>query len=289
MEVKVGIGRVIQLTYFFASVIVDIPLERIRAAKERREREAQKIQKQQERDARIVGTPCSHCRKIITAGYLNDLVRPWLHYCSAECFLGALDKDEKDLEQRRNRAPSAISLSDAPLLIGKSSGGMYFESGRCAKCGQALGNQVAFGFCSEICENKAYAPHRTFTDELADDPYYQLASKGHAELADEGMGNYLEIDRENKQMPPEKLAEKIDTQKYFAAKQHDRKVQDDIIRARNAFMANWEKQREYILERERPKEEERSRREQEKEGAELAKHFEAILEDERWKPKRFEA
>lgn len=284
-----GVIIMIALSPFFAVwKLLQFALTRSRTHIERKQKEARQIQKQRVRDAEVIGTPCGTCSKTITAGYLTDDFKPWVHYCSGECYLAANKKDKEEIERKRNSKPVEIPISDAILLVGKSSGGMCFESGRCAKCGQALGNHDTFGFCSESCENKAYAPYRACKDDLANDPRFKLASDGMVELSTEGFSEHQNITRENKEMAPEDFREKIKTQQYFAKIHHDHRLQEDIIQARNAFMTNWEKQREYILARERPKEQERQRKEQEKDAAQQANEIEQLLENQRWEPRRFE-
>lgn len=251
-------------------------------------------------DFRLVKTDgCAHCGKPLPELYLTGPVNsdPKLHlarYCSHKCYDAVL-KNPSQGTRLPSPQPTRLSRDDEALMQGKSSGGMYFETGRCAHCGQYLPHQkhVQFPFCSSTCHDSAIKPFlpKDFTDNIDSEPEEvelrrQVQETGPKGWVEEGLhlktgkSYYEAIDALNR--------------KVHGATQRNLQRNIDVRHAAEQQYADkWQAQRDYILQREKAKlheaQTEQLRKEAAKEAERLQKEAEHLQKEQAKEAERIAA
>jgi hypothetical protein len=249
---------------------------------------------------------CQTCRKPVG---LNWRKGPRTHirtidnyFCSSECQQVALNSSGPydPPPPYEYGKPLALFKDERHLMVGKSSGGMYFEPGRCVQCGQALGEPTAeFEFCSDSCRDKAARPFldpQLLKSSVEDDRDY----KEIKETLDDIRGcSSREYEAARKQLrstlTQAEFIDRLERRLKVREVLFEQNIRERKNTALYHFQEQWVKQRQYILTQEREKyaqkmskEEDKQASQRLKDAAENAKRLEKILEEEKWKPKKFE-
>lgn len=240
-------------------------------------------QRDQERVAKM---NCSNCGNPVGSSVITDLVLPYARYCSLQCEAQAREKRQLGLEELQNRMPTELTPEDDALLIGKTSGQMYFERGRCVRCGHALSNRTAhFSFCSPSCRQRSFTQFMQPVAPLENDYDYQQTEQALRELEETSEYGFRALAEERgSSMTYDDCRTGLTRQKEDFEFKHKYKTTLAEAEARAEFVSRWQEQRAYILEREKEKENTKIAKEREKlEAAEALR----IAEEERWRPKPF--
>jgi hypothetical protein len=216
---------------------------------------------------------CARCGTLITGtpvrGDLEHLDTRGKFYCSRNCHLAAFGATSpRGVIYKRAPESTAIDYDDQALLAGKSGHSMYFDRGRCAKCGAALSSEYSpFGFCSDDCRKKAmrpYLPDGHDTNFSDTDQYKKFADFDFLDLSD---GEVREIAAESgltgslDQMRTaiyDKLARRrLKVEGKFEQDKHDREHA-----AMSQFVSKWQTERDRIVKTEKEKKFQRELEEQ---------------------------
>jgi hypothetical protein len=197
---------------------------------------------------------------------------------------------------------------DIARLVGKRSGGLCIEYGRCTYCGHLYPNSpIITFFCSESCERKAYRPYLPgdwdWDANIDDDEEYAVARGGASEIQSMTDGEFRQLARESGYV--KSRAEALES--GWEIVEEKRKEWENyrtaaMFDAKRAYEKRWFGERDNILkrawekervemdeqlakeaartEKERAKEAERLQREQ-------AIEAERLAEDEKWRPRPF--
>lgn len=226
--------------------------------------------------AEFKATKCSRCGSTVGANARVD--DRGYRYCSDACYY-AVHIPKPALNRKPDPSPAPLKLGESTLLVGKSSGGYYFECGRCAYCGQAIPNTsyVEFQFCGYSCRKRAMKPFLSdgydapYTDDYKyqkyDEALDELVALSHEEYEEEGLRKLSGKSYED--MIDTLRHKNVDIQANVEQRQID--YEHDALRE---FVRRWEAQRQYVLNREdekfRLKEEEELQKQRKKEAAAAA-------------------
>jgi hypothetical protein len=209
-------------------------------------------------------THCARCGNALGSEVLmhpDRLLDSFLkdvRYCSQKC-LGEVAIPKPTITYHPPPEPTHLSTSEQALVAGKSSGGMYFDVGRCANCGQAIPgtSSAQFQFCSQDCRAKAIRPYlpKDFEKQtLQEDDQYSALSEGLDEVCAVSDEDYV---REGLYASTGKSRhEAIDALRNKLIETEGKFNQDRINAEHDAlatFTRNWEAQRDFVLRRETAK------------------------------------
>jgi hypothetical protein len=202
----------------------------------------------------VAATRCASCAAPVGHAPLRDNDVPGRYYCSLDCRNAALIRRDAELDEKMARQPAALTPEEQSLLAGKSSPGLYYEPGRCVRCGDALRESDAiFGFCSGRCEEEATRPYVTFTQQLADCDEYKKAVEDRDDFTRADSDIVAEVKQRcgRSAMADDEIRAYLDRQIKLAELQHARRRNLDRGEARVRFLTKWERQRAYVLEQEK--------------------------------------
>jgi hypothetical protein len=195
-----------------------------------------------------------------------------------------------DTVEKGIQVPPHLSEAEQALLVGKSSNGMYFEVGRCLKCGQALSNPHILNFCADACVDRAMAPFLRERLPLEKTHDYMQWKKGEEELftwTNEELAN-----PRRRKDPAPGVFDALTARRTEIEQQYQLQIEADRLNAIHSFFERWEQQRAFILSREQLKLGERTAKDEAREAVRLQKEqsieAERAAEEERWKPKKFD-
>jgi len=206
----------------------------------------------------IAANKCWTCAVPVGQQPFRDHDFPGRYYCSFDCLNAALIKRDSELDEKMTRQPAPLTGEEQALLVGKSSPGMYYEAGRCVRCGETLHDEHAiFGFCSATCEARATEPYMTFTQLLVDSDEYMKAVKDRRDFAGKDPEIIEEVKKrcDRKTMTDGEIQTYLDRQVKLAELLYSRRKNLDRGEARVSFLKKWELQRGYVLEEEKRNEE----------------------------------
>ena len=221
-------------------------------------------------------THCARCGRQLSSDFFEGLGGA-TRYCSKECY-EQVYIPEPEIHYKSDPTPTRLTYSEAELLIGKSSGGRYFERGRCVHCGQVTEREYSeFHFCSDSCRLKAIKPYlpSDFDTPLQDTSEYKRFDETFHELILMGEKEYHEqrVGVET----GKSYTEAIDLLRHKRVRltaAHKQNTVDQQYEALQQYQSRWEAQRTYVLNREKQHEDERLRKEQEKEAEQLVRQQE---------------
>lgn len=270
-----------------------------------RQYEAQQEQKkadQEQKNSEVISKfSCGTCNKPVGSnfrkGSKKHIKTADLYFCSNECHAAALASSEPYAitAPYQYGRPLPLSLSERELLVGKSSGGMHFEAGRCVVCGQVLDDKAEFDFCSSACKTKAMRPFLPvdFNKWTLDEDYDYKRVVENIEAVT--YGDQDELRKTLKELGSTRSRQQIlnglEQMKNVREAKFKQKLIDRENSALHDYQEKWSKQRDYILSREEAKESEKRQKEEaklsEQYAKEEAKRIEQANEEARWKPKPF--